>query len=186
MPSIVMFFPWPRDLCSDLPHLEWEIVRKLAKKPPVALVFWSGELQAALVGLTDETLYIRGHGSKESDTISPGHSGNHAIKALELALRLQKSGLPKGFRGKIKFYNCQSAYTFGPLAVKFLRHEHFGYTACEYYGYTSSIDQIPSNANGAGTHRYSSEHAAYADYTLGSPHYGKPRTMRASETRLPL
>jgi hypothetical protein len=188
MATIVFYFPWTADTVSEdqLPSQAWEITGVALKGHTFRREYWTGAINTALADLTDQTIYLRGHGDRDSDSITPRNDSNdNALKPVHVVDRLIKSGLKKEYTGKFKLYNCFSAISFGPKFVLLMKH--VGYTNCEYYAYKEAVNQVYMTHKGQ-RHKYITKTLEYKDYTMGSPDYGRypVAAYRASDVRLKL
>jgi hypothetical protein len=191
MAQVVFFFPWAQSVVSEdqLPSDNWMIHGAVAKGYTYRQVYWSGTVNTQLADLTDQTIYVRGHGAADSDTISPrDDTADNSLKPAAVANALRSCGLKTSYTGKLKLYNCYSAISFGPKFVELMRA--IGYVNCEYYGYTVSVNQAYVTVKHLGqTHKYLTRRGPDLDFTMGSPYYRQYPVWvesRASEVRVQL
>ena len=147
-------------------------------------VWYDGKVSKTLVGLTDQNIYIRGHGMAGKTTIEIGRNGTY-LSAADVAKRLGESGLRSSFAGNIKCYNCHSAeqgvLAEDAFAQAFTNYMYsMGYTDCFYFGYIGRLDSYPKEGS-QGLDTYVRDYAKNED---GSDVLVEVR--RASECRRPI
>ncbi len=75
--------------------------------------------------------------------------GASCLKADEVVRRIARMGLPVGFRGAVKCYNCHSAEGDPSFAQTFADAMYDkGYTKCTFYGYKGALDSFHQAADG--------------------------------------
>ncbi len=105
-----LYVPWDfwtagKDFSQDSPRLKWKGVTRRR-------TLWKntrGQELAFTDSAAEVVIYVRGHGSAGSDSVSK-FSDRAGVRAgpKDVYNGLAANGLKTDFAGKIKFYNCQS------------------------------------------------------------------------------
>ncbi len=139
----VVFIPFAgRNLKQQLLLQSWPLGR-------YQIAPYTGGVIDSIRGLSfiDE-LYVYGHGGAGEDFLrGEPEDGKRAedVRYEELANRLERSGLPKSFGGRIKIYACESADVakggVWSLAKKFAVYMYNvkHYWLCSFWGYEGKI-----------------------------------------------
>jgi hypothetical protein len=133
---------------------------KMNGKAIVVVWYQPGKKNAFLQSMNSGQVYVRGHGTAGLDEIE-STGGGEKVDSSTVADRLIKSGLPKIYNGKIKFFNCHSAEQGAngetPFAQRAANELYArGYKNCTYWGYDGPIDRNVKDGP-AGKHHYRRE-----------------------------
>jgi hypothetical protein len=111
-------------------------------------VWYTGKMSILLMSMRTGVIYLRGHCMPNQDHLL---SGNSKLQYDKVADRLFDSGLPTGFAGKIKCYNCHSGEggdnSFLALFSKYMYNTK-GYKSCQYIGYEGALDSMAGQSRG--------------------------------------
>jgi hypothetical protein len=157
----IAFVPWSREECPDAARSEkdWERARRGKGKDKIEFYF-EGDAIRDMGGVSQ--IYVLGHGQANYESLGPRHgSKDVALDATEIARRLIAAGLPKGWRGRIKLYSCNSAAGDHSFAQRFADTLATNeYAGAEVFGYGGRVRRTYSSDG----HKHASTNSAFIDF----------------------